>query len=85
MMSDFAFSKKEKSRGVYGKRTTLYNNYQFDVPKDKKFYDEEVYYYDKDVYDRDDSFWDENRLEKLNKDDVGVLLNVRHFKNGYKV
>ena len=43
MLSDFAFSKKEKSRGVYGKRTTLYNNYKFDIKKDKKFYDEEVY------------------------------------------
>lgn len=91
MMSDFAFSKKEKSRGVYGKRTTLYNNYQFDVPKDKKFYDEEVYYYDKDVYDRDDSFWDENRLEKLNKDEVGVykmldtLKTVTKFKRLYNL
>jgi len=91
MMSDFAFSKKEKSRGVYGKRTTLYNNYQFDVPKDKKFYDEEVYYYDKDIYDRDDSFWDENRLEKLNKDEVGVykmldtLKTVTKFKRLYNL
>ncbi|MEZ4798038.1 MAG: DUF5686 family protein [Flavobacteriaceae bacterium] len=91
MMSDFAFSKKEKSRGVYGKRTTLYNNYQFDVPKEKKFYDEEVYYYDKDVYDRDDTFWDENRLEKLNKDEVGVykmldtLKTVTKFKRLYNL
>lgn len=91
MMSDFAFNKKEKSRGVYGKRTTLYNNYEFDKPKEKKFYDEEVYYYDKDVYDRDKSFWDENRLEKLNKDEVGVykmldtLKTVKKFKRLYNL
>jgi hypothetical protein len=91
MMSDFAFNKKEKSRGVYGKRTTLYNNYQFDVPKGKKFYDEEVYYYDKDIYNRDDSFWDENRLEKLNKDEVGVykmldtLKTVTKFRRLYNL
>jgi hypothetical protein len=91
MMSDFAFNKKEKSRGVYGKRTTLYNNYEFDIKKDKKFYDEEVYYYDKDIYDRDDSFWDENRLEKLNKDEVGVykmldtLKTVKKFKRLYNL
>ncbi|MCB0463011.1 MAG: carboxypeptidase-like regulatory domain-containing protein [Flavobacteriaceae bacterium] len=91
MMSDFAFSKKEKSRGVYGKRTTLYNNYQFDVPKEKKFYDEEVYDYDQDVYDRDDSFWDANRMEKLNKDEVGVykmldtLKTVTKFKRLYNL
>ncbi|PTM11178.1 MAG: hypothetical protein DA407_02245 [Bacteroidetes bacterium] len=91
MMSDFAFSKKEKSRGVYGKRTTLYNNYVFDIQKEKKFYEEEVYYYDKDIYDRDDSFWDENRLEKLNNDEVGVykmldtLKTVKKFKRLYNL
>lgn len=91
MMSDFAFSKKEKSRGVYGKRTTLYNNYKFDVDKGKKFYDEEVYNYDKDVYDRNDAFWEENRLEKLNKDEVGVyrmldtLKTVKKFKRIYNL
>ena len=67
MMSDFAFNKKEKSRGIYGKRTTLYDNYEFDKPMDKKFYDKEVYNYNKDVYDRDDEFWEENRLEALNQ------------------
>ncbi len=91
MLSDFAFNKKEKSRGIYGKRTTLFNNYKFDIPKEKKFYDEEVYYYDKDVYDRDDAFWDKNRLEKLNKDERGVykmldtLKTVKKFKRLYNL
>ncbi|RLD30363.1 MAG: carboxypeptidase-like regulatory domain-containing protein [Bacteroidetes bacterium] len=91
MMSDFAFSKKEKSRGVYGKRTTLFNNYEFDRVKDKKFYDQEVYYYDKDVYDRDDTFWDKNRMEVLNKDEEGVykmldtLKTVKKFKQLYNL
>jgi hypothetical protein len=91
MMSDFAFNKKEKSRGIYGKRTTLYNNYKFDIPKDEKFYDEKVYYYDKDIYNRDHSFWEENRLEKLSKDEVGVykmldtLKTVKKFKRLYNL
>jgi len=91
MMSDFAFNKKEKSRGVYGKRTTLYNNYVFDEPKEKKFYDEEVYFYDKDVYDRNSSFWNANRLEKLNKDELGVykmldtLTTVKKFNRLYNL
>jgi hypothetical protein len=91
MMSDFAFNKKEKSRGLYGKRTTLYNNYEFDKQKDKKFYDEEVYYYDKDVYDRDNAFWKENRLEALSEDEIGVykmldtLKTVKKFKRLYNL
>ena len=91
MMSDFAFNKKEKSRGVYGKRTTLYDNYKFDLKKDKKFYETEVYNYDKDVYDRDDAFWEKNRLESLNKDEKGVykmldtLKTVKKFKRLYNL
>ncbi|TWO32076.1 carboxypeptidase-like regulatory domain-containing protein [Seonamhaeicola sediminis] len=91
MMSDFALSKKEKSRGVYGKRTTLYDNYKFNAQKDKKFYDAEVYNYDKDVYDRDDAFWEKNRLEALNKDEKGVykmldtLKTVKKFKQMYNL
>jgi hypothetical protein len=91
MMSDFAFTKKEQSRGIYGKRTTLYDNYKFNIPKDKNFYDKEVYNYDKDVYDRDDAFWEENRLEALNKDEKGVykmldtLKTVKKFKRLYNL
>ncbi|RZV68543.1 MAG: carboxypeptidase-like regulatory domain-containing protein [Flavobacteriaceae bacterium] len=91
MLSDFAINKKERSRGVYGKRTTLYDNYEFDKVLDNEFYDEEVYDFDKDVYDRDDAFWEENRLESLNKDEKGVykmldtLKTVRKFKNLYNL
>ena len=91
MMSDFAFNKKEKSHGIYGKRTTVFNNYEFDKLKNKKFYDEEVYYYDKDVYNRGDDFWDTNRAEVLNKDERGVykmldtLKTVKKFRQLYNL
>ncbi|MBT8272958.1 MAG: DUF5686 and carboxypeptidase regulatory-like domain-containing protein [Bacteroidia bacterium] len=91
MLSDFALNKKEKSRGIYGKRTTLYDNYIFDQPKSSKFYDEEVYNYDKDVYDRNDAFWEANRLEKLSKDELGVykmldtLKTVKKFRRLYNI
>ena len=90
-MSDFAFNKKEKSRGVYGKRTTLYDNYVFDQPKEEKFYSEEVYNYDKDIYNRGDEFWETNRMESLNKDEKGVykmldtLKTVKKFKRIYNI
>ncbi|MDO6760663.1 DUF5686 family protein [Tamlana sp. 2_MG-2023] len=89
MMSDFAPNKKEKSRGLYGKRTTLFNNYEFDIEKDKKFYEKEVNFYDKNAYNRDDAFWEENRMEKLSEDEKGVykmldtLKTVKKFKNLY--
>ncbi|WP_299226915.1 DUF5686 and carboxypeptidase-like regulatory domain-containing protein [uncultured Psychroserpens sp.] len=91
MLSDFALNKKEKSRGVYGKRTTLYDNYVFDEVKDEEFYDQEVFSFDEAVYNRDDSFWEQNRLESLNKDEKGVykmldtLKTVKKFKRLYNL
>ncbi|HMQ42872.1 MAG TPA: DUF5686 family protein [Mariniflexile sp.] len=91
MMSDFALNKKETSRGVYGKRTTLFNNYKFDIQKDSKFYEKDVYNYNQDVFDRDDAFWEENRFESLNKDEKGIykmldtLKTVKKFKRLYNL
>lgn len=91
MMSDFALNKKEKSRGVYGKRTTLFDNYQFNTPKEEKFYSQEVYSFEEDIYNRDDDFWEQNRMETLSQDEKGVykmldtLKTVKKFKRLYNV
>lgn len=90
-LSDFALNKKEKSRGVYGKRTTLYDNYKFNQPKDAAYYEKVVYNYDSDIYNRADDFWENNRLEVLNKDEKGVykmldtLKTVKKFKRLYNL
>jgi|TARA_R110002110_G_scaffold50369_27_gene149170 hypothetical protein len=90
-MSDFSFGKKEEAKGIYGKRTTLYNDYAFNIPKDKKFYANQVDPYEFEVYNRSDDFWEENRLEKLSKDEKGVykmldtLKTVKRFKTLYSV
>jgi len=89
MMSDFALNKKEESKGVYGKRTTLYQNHQFNIEKPIDFYKDEVNYIDNEVYNKSDEFWDENRFENLNKDERGVyqmldtLQTVKKFKQIY--
>lgn len=91
MMSDFALNKKEESKGVYGKRTTLYQNHQFNVEKPVAFYKEEVNYIDNEVYNRDEKYWDENRFENLNKDEKGIykmldtLQTVKKFKKLYNL
>ncbi|NNF85128.1 MAG: carboxypeptidase-like regulatory domain-containing protein [Winogradskyella sp.] len=79
-MSDFALNKKEASRGIYGKRTTLYDNYKFNIPKKKEFYNEKVFSYNEDVYNREDQFWEENRLEQLSKDEKGVYVMLDSLK-----
>jgi hypothetical protein len=91
MMSDFALNKKESSKGVYGKRTSLYRNHKFNIEKPDKFYKEEINFIDNTVYKKSDEFWAENRFEKLNKDEAGVyklldtLKTVKKFKQYYNL
>jgi hypothetical protein len=91
MMSDFSFSKKDEAKGVYGKRSTLFRNHQFDQPKGDKFYKEEVNFYDNSVYNKSDEFWAENRFENLNKNEAGIykmldtLKEVPRFKRIYSL
>ena len=91
MMSDFALKKKEESKGVYGKRTTLYRNFKFNEKKPDKFYKDEINYIDNAVYARSDDYWDENRFEKLNKDErkiyamIDTLKTVKRFKQLYSL
>ena len=86
-LSDFAINKKEKSKGLYGKRTTLYNNYSFNELKKSNFYETSNNVIDEKIYNQPDEFWIENRVEKLNKDELGIytmldtLTTVRKFKN----
>ncbi|WP_224488847.1 DUF5686 and carboxypeptidase-like regulatory domain-containing protein [Robertkochia flava] len=89
VMSDFSIRKKEESRGIYGKRTTIYADYQFDKEKPRSFYDAQVDPYNEAVFNRTDEFWETNRLEKLNEDEQGIytmldtLRTVPKFKMLY--
>lgn len=91
MMSDFSLNKKDKSKGVYGRRTTLFNDYKFDKEKEDKFYAARVDAYKEEIYNRTDEYWSKNRLESLNEDEVGIykmldtLKTNRKFKQLYNI
>ncbi|WP_394345975.1 DUF5686 family protein [Flavobacterium humi] len=91
MMSDFALNKKESSKGIYGKRTTLYSDHKFNIPKPDKFYKDDVNDFDQDVFNKSEEFWNENRMENLSKDELGVykmldtLKTVKKFKRLYNL
>lgn len=88
-LSDFSFQKKDQARGLYGKRTTIYDNYKFNEFKDESFYKQDVFSFDASAYNRDEVFWNKNRLEALNKNEKGVyamldtLMTVKKFKRLY--
>ncbi|HMB64490.1 MAG TPA: DUF5686 family protein [Eudoraea sp.] len=91
MLSDFSLNKKERSKGVYGKRTTVYDHYMFNIPKPRDFYKNEADPFDPIVFDRDSIFWKNNRLEALNKDESGIyklldtLKTVPKFRTYYDI
>ncbi len=90
-MTDFALNKKPESRGVYGKRTTLYSDYVFNEEKGEAFYKRTADPYQEQVYNRGDEFWKNNRTEELNKDErqvykmLDTLRTVPAFKRLYNV
>ncbi|MCR9228522.1 MAG: DUF5686 and carboxypeptidase regulatory-like domain-containing protein [Flavobacteriaceae bacterium] len=91
MLSDFSFSKKEESRGVYGKRTTVFDNYNFDNPRPEDFYKAVSDPYDPRVFSQDSIFWKNARLESLNEDESGIfklldtLKTVPKFRTYYDI
>jgi hypothetical protein len=91
MLSDFSFQKKEESRGLYGKRTTVYDNYEFNKIIPKEFYRKSKNVINPDAMITDDAFWQKNRLEELNKDESGIytlldtLKTVPKFKSYYNL
>ena len=90
-MSDFAFRKKDDARGVYGKRTTLYDEYSFDIDRGEAFYNNDREQYIEQVYNRDSTFWEQNRMESLNKDErqvydmLDTLKTVKAFQRLYNL
>ncbi|KRG30734.1 DUF5686 and carboxypeptidase-like regulatory domain-containing protein [Salegentibacter mishustinae] len=75
--ANFSLTKKENSKGVYAKRTRVFDEYQFNIKKAEDFYDKRAYKFNEEVYIRDKQFWKENRLEELNREeeDVYVMLD----------
>lgn len=91
MMSDFSLNKKDNSKGVYGKRTTLYKDYEFDKPKNDGFYNKKIDVYHPDIYNKDNDYWTKSRQEELNKNEQGIyemldtLKTVPKFKKIYNL
>ncbi len=92
MMSDFSLTKKDSDRGIYGRRTTMFNNYKFNIEKEKGFYNKrKVSDYDESIYNHSKEFWTKNRMEKLNDDEEGIykmldtLKTNRRFKQLYSL
>ena len=91
MLSDFSLTKKEKSKGVYSKRTTIYDNHDFETVRPEAFYRSATDPYNPAILNREDAFWESNRLEQLNEKEQGIyalidtLVTVPKFRTYYNI
>lgn len=91
LMADFSFERKEDARGIYGKKTVVYDNYNFEIKRPENFYNKRVTSYDAGVYNREEEFWRENRLEELNREESGIykmldtLQTIKAFQRVYRL
>ncbi len=90
-MTNFSLNKSDDAKGVYGQRTTVYDNYTFDHRKPADFYTNKRTRFDKEVYRRSDEFWKEKRLTNLSEQERGIydmldtLSKTKTFKKFYNV
>jgi len=85
IMTDFALNQRDKSKGVYGKRTTLFDNHIFNAKRPDEFYKEQIQD-NEEMYNKSDDFWARNRQEELSKNEIGIynmldtLQEVKRFQ-----
>ncbi len=90
-MSDLSFSDKADAKGMYGKRTTLYDGYNFKIKRAKEFYSQHPDPYQYEIFNRPNEFWEERRMEVLNENErqvytmLDTLQTVKAFKRLYDV
>ncbi len=87
IMADFSLRDKEEAKGLYGKRTSFYKNYRFDLKKPEGFYKSEVNTYNEEIMNRSDEFWSTYRFEPLSEEENDIydmldqLQTNKRFQN----
>lgn len=72
LMTDFSIRQNEKSKGMYGKRTTYYKSFDFNKKMPLNFYKSEVNTYNEALMNRPDEFWEGYRFEPLSEEEQGI-------------
>ena len=80
LLADLSYSKKNDEKGIYAKRTTIFDKYIFNESKPIDFYKESKYKYNSEIFNRDEIFWNTKRLESLNDDETGVYKLIDTLK-----
>ena len=81
LMGDFNFTKKSRTIGVYGHKTTSSRNFVFDKARDDDFYKSPVIVVvEDDAMEKDDLFWEIARHDSLTKRENGIYEMIDSIK-----
>ena len=80
LIIDYAIT--QNSFGLYGSRTLYFTNYDFEEPEDKSVFEGlENVIYDKGANNRSNDYWQENRIEPLEKNDVELYNMIDELRD----
>lgn len=85
------FGKKEKSKSIVAKKTTVFSDYLFDQTLNDDIFNHKIESVSDKEFQKDDDFWIKNRKEELSKTEENVyqmmeeLQNVPKFKKAVKI
>jgi len=80
MVIDYNLSKK--GRGLFGRKTISYNNFEFNKEREKEIYSPvEKIIKAEDLTLKTDSFWDETRPDTLTEREEGVYMMIDSVQN----
>ena len=83
MIADFnILEHSKKTVGFFGHRTTMYRNFQFNIPESKRFFSLPTnIFIEPEASKKSGEFWDGNRFENLSKSEKGIYNMVDSVKN----
>ncbi len=82
LMGDFNFTKKSRTIGVYGHRTTSSRNFVLNQPREDQFYKSPVaVVVEEDAMDRDDAYWEIARHDSLTSRENGIYEMIDSIKS----
>ncbi|MCD4725917.1 MAG: DUF5686 and carboxypeptidase regulatory-like domain-containing protein [Bacteroidales bacterium] len=82
LMGDFNFTRKAKTIGVFGHRSTSSRNFVFNQPRDDKFYKTPVnVIVEDDANEKDDAYWGITRHDSLTAREIGIYEMIDSIKS----
>ncbi len=80
IMTELGLQTDAKVSNILVKRTTVFKNYKFNIPHPVSFYEQEPDIYRREIYNKNETYWNQIRPEKLNRNEKGIYTMLDSLK-----